>query len=49
VATDIVQLVKVIDGINRCRFTEDQDLLTALKSVSRVVVPPRGSRLDDAA
>lgn len=40
VADDIVQLVKVMDGLNRLRFARQPELLAAWISVSSVVAAP---------
>jgi hypothetical protein len=40
-ADEIVQIVKVIDGLNRFRFAEDPDLLAGWRSASNVFGPPR--------
>ena len=41
VAGDAVELVKIIDGVNRVRFAGDPDLLAAWKSASNVIGPAR--------
>jgi hypothetical protein len=40
-AGDGVQIVRVIDGLNRVRFAGDPDLLAAWKSASNVIGPSR--------
>jgi hypothetical protein len=39
VAGDVVQLIRVIDGLNRFRFSGDPDLFAAWRSASNVVGP----------
>jgi len=41
VADEVVQIVKVIDGLNRFRFAQDPELLAAWKSASNVTDSPR--------
>lgn len=41
VADEVVQLVSVLDGLNRFRFADDPDLLAAWRSASNVIGPPR--------
>lgn len=40
-ANEVVQIVKVIDGLNRFRFADDPDLLAAWNAASNVIGPPR--------
>ncbi|HKP49464.1 MAG TPA: hypothetical protein VJU17_05565 [Gemmatimonadales bacterium] len=41
VADEVVQIVKVLDGLNRFRFARDPELLAAWKSASNVTDSPR--------
>jgi hypothetical protein len=41
VSSDVVQTVKVLDGLNRLRFRQAPELLAAWKSVSSVMATPR--------
>jgi hypothetical protein len=41
VADEVVQIVKIVDGLNRFRFAHDADLLAAWKAASNVIGPPR--------
>jgi hypothetical protein len=43
VADEIVQIVRLIDGLNRFRFAQDPDLLAAWTSASNVIGPPRSA------
>jgi hypothetical protein len=43
VANEIVDVVKVLDGINRYRFSNDAELLAAWESASNVADPERSS------
>jgi hypothetical protein len=57
VADEVVQIVKVIDGLNRFRFAQDPELLAAWKSASNVTdsrrqpekTPPQGDQAKPAA
>jgi hypothetical protein len=40
-AKEVVELVKVIDGLNRFRFADDADLSAAWEAASNVIGPPR--------
>jgi hypothetical protein len=42
VADEVVQIVKVMDGLNHYRFMNDAELLAAWESVSNVPPAPRG-------
>jgi hypothetical protein len=46
VADEVVQIVRVIDGLNRFRFANDADLLAAWKAASNVIGPPRPAEKD---
>jgi len=48
VADEIVQVVRVLDGLNRVRFAHDAELLAAWESASNIVGGPvvRGSKSD---
>ena len=41
VADEVVQIVRVMDGLNRYRFMNDAELLAAWESVSNVLAAPR--------
>ncbi len=41
VADEVVQLVNVMDGLNRYRFMKDAELLAAWESASNVLATPR--------
>jgi len=41
VADEVVEIVRVIDGLNRFRFAGEPDLLAAWRAASNVVGPPR--------
>ena len=41
VAGEVVQIVRIVDGLNRFRFSSDPDLLAAWRSASNVVGPAR--------
>jgi hypothetical protein len=41
-AEELTQVVRLMDGINRSRFSEDPDSLAQWESASNVVGPPRG-------
>jgi hypothetical protein len=41
VGDEVVQIVKVIDGLNRFRFANDPNLLAAWRAASNVIGPPR--------
>ena len=41
VADEVVEIVRVIDGLNRFRFAGDPDLLAAWRAASNVVGPLR--------
>jgi hypothetical protein len=43
-ADEVVQIVRVIDGLNRVRFAGDPDLLAAWKSASNVIGPSRSAK-----
>lgn len=43
VADEIVQVVRVMDGLNRYRFMNDAELLAAWESASNVLATPRSS------
>jgi hypothetical protein len=43
VADEIVQVVNLMDGLNRVRFAHDDELLAAWESASNVVAASRGS------
>ena len=57
VADEVVQIVRVIDGLNRFRFARDPELLAAWKSASNVTdsprqpekTPPSGDQIKPAA
>jgi hypothetical protein len=44
VANEVVQVVKVMDGLNRFRFARDGELLSAWENASNVVATPRSER-----
>jgi hypothetical protein len=44
VADEVVQLVSVLDGLNRFRFADDPDLLAAWRAASNVIGPPRSAK-----
>ncbi|HEV7366859.1 MAG TPA: hypothetical protein VGN76_13505, partial [Gemmatimonadales bacterium] len=47
VADDAVELVLIVDGVNRVRFAGDPDLMAAWRSASNVIGPARsGGRAD---
>jgi len=41
VADEVVEIVRVLDGLNRFRFADDPDLFTAWRAASNVVGPPK--------
>jgi hypothetical protein len=43
VADEIVQVVNVMDGLNRFRFTHEPELLAAWESASNVFATPRSA------
>jgi hypothetical protein len=43
VANEVVQVVNVMDGLNRFRFGKDGELLAAWENVSNVLAPPRSA------
>jgi hypothetical protein len=43
VANEVVQVVNVMDGLNRFRFGKDGELLAAWENVSNVLATPRPS------
>jgi hypothetical protein len=47
VAGDVVQIVRVIDGLNRFRFSGDPDLFAAWRSASNVVGPSHATAKPD--
>jgi hypothetical protein len=47
VAKEAVQIVKVIDGLNRIRFAGDPDLFAAWRSASNVIGPSRAAKPSD--
>jgi hypothetical protein len=49
VADEIVQIVKVMDGLNRFRFAEDSESLAAWESSSNTFGPPRSTGLKPPA
>jgi hypothetical protein len=50
VADEIVQIVRVLDGLNRVRFEHDAELMAAWESASNVFGGPRvtGGKTDPA-
>ena len=40
-ADEILQVVRVMDGLNRLRFSNDPELLAAWESASNVVATPK--------
>ncbi len=42
VADDVVQVVNVMEGLNRFRFGSDPERLTAWESASNMLATPRG-------
>jgi hypothetical protein len=47
VGGEVVEIVRVIDGLNRVRFAGDPDLLAAWRSASNIIGPARsGGRAD---
>jgi hypothetical protein len=48
VAGDVVQIVRVIDGLNRFRFSGDPDLFAAWRSASNVVGPSHPAAKPDS-
>ncbi len=46
VADEVVQIVRVVDGLNRFRFSGDPDLMAAWRSASNVVGPPKPAEKD---
>ena len=38
---EAVEIVKIVDGVNRVRFAGDPDLMAAWKSASNVIGPSR--------
>jgi hypothetical protein len=50
VADEVVEIVRVLDGLNRFRFADDPDLLAAWRAASNVIGPPRtGGEIKPAA
>jgi len=49
VADEIVQIVRVMDGLNRFRFAEDSESLAAWESSSNTFGPPRSTGLKPSA
>jgi hypothetical protein len=49
VADEIVQVVKVMNGLNRLRFAADSELLAAWESASNVVANPRPEKSDETS
>ena len=43
VADEVVEIVRVIDGLNRFRFASEPDLFAAWKAASNVVGPPKAA------
>jgi hypothetical protein len=43
VADEVVQIINVMDGLNRYRFMKDRELLTAWESASSVLATPKSS------
>ena len=43
IADEVVQIVKVIDGLNRFRFAKEPELLASWKAASNVIGPPRSA------
>jgi len=43
VADEVVEIVRVIDGLNRFRFAGDPDLFAAWRAASNVVGPPKAA------
>jgi hypothetical protein len=43
VADEVVQIVNVMDGLNRYRFMKDRELLTAWESASSVLATPKSA------
>jgi hypothetical protein len=43
VADEVVQIVNVMDGLNRYRFASDAELLAAWESASSVLATPRSA------
>jgi hypothetical protein len=43
VADEVVEIVRVLDGLNRFRFADDPDLLAAWRAASNVIGPPRAA------
>jgi hypothetical protein len=49
-ATEIMQNVNVLDGLNRFRFGKDEELLSAWQSISSVVATPkRGAKPESSS
>jgi hypothetical protein len=46
VADEVVQIVSVMDGLNRYRFLKDLELLSAWESASNVVATPKAAKGD---
>ena len=46
VADEVVQILRVVDGLNRFRFAGDPDLMAAWRSASNVVGPPKPAAKD---
>ena len=46
VADEVVQIVKLVDGLNRFRFAGDPDLFAAWRSASNVFGPPKPAEKD---
>ena len=42
-ADEIVQIVRVMDGLNRFRFLNDPELLAAWESASNILATPRST------
>jgi hypothetical protein len=40
-ADEVVQIVRVMDGLNRCRFINAPELLAAWESASNVLAAPK--------
>jgi hypothetical protein len=43
VADEVVEIVRVLDGLNRFRFADDPDLLAAWRAASNVIGPPKAA------
>jgi hypothetical protein len=44
VSDEVMQLVEMLDGLNRYRFGREAELLAAWESARHVVVGPRGEK-----